>query len=418
MDKIIYKTENKEIEFKLDKERNTIWATQADISKLFDVGRSWIARIVKEGNENDSVCSYYEHTGTDNKTYNVKHYSLDLILEIGYKIDVNKTLEFKEWAIKKLNEYIITESYKTPMPVEIFEDGDVKLEVYINPQEETIWLSQEQVSKLYSTTKQLISFHANNILKEQELERATVKKNLTVQIENNREVKREILYYNLDMIISIGYRINSKQGISFRRWANKILKQYLTKGFAIDESRVTSYKENYIELNNTVLRLEGRVNNVENKIELYNKEMIKKEKRITNLENKKKEEINNMIFYKGQLYDAYSFIVKLIKKANKEIILIDNYVDNTTLDILSNKNSNVNLTIITNANVNKTSINLFNQQYPTLTLKNNNTFHDRFLIIDNNELYLIGASIKDAGKKCFAIVEMDKINLNKLLTVV
>ena len=125
-----------------------------------------------------------------------------------------------------------------------------------------------------------------------------------------------------------------------------------------------------------------------------------------------------MIFYQGELYDAYSFIVKLIKKAKKEIVLIDNYVDNTTLDILSNKNSNVNLTIITNSFLTNTSINTFNKQYPTLTIKNSNTFHDRFLIIDNSELYLIGASIKDAGKKCFAINEMDKDILNKLAVVI
>ena len=140
--------------------------------------------------------------------------------------------------------------------------------------------------------------------------------------------------------------------------------------------------------------------------------------RITTLEQNKKEEINNMIFFKGELYDAYSFIVKLIKKAKKEIILIDNYIDNVTLDILSNKNPNVNLTIITNTLLPITSINTFNNQYPTLTIKNNNSFHDRFLIIDDTYLYLVGASIKDAGKKGFAISEMDKGILNKLKIVI
>ena len=200
MEKVIYKIEEKEIEFKLDKERNTIWATQSEIAKLFNVGRNWIARIIKEEKKSDSTCSYYEQVAPNGKEYKMKHYSLNLILGIGYKINVNKTLKFKEWANKLLSYCMLSDSFKTTMPVEIFEDGNVKLEVYINPNEETIWLSQEQVAKLYLTTKQLISFHANNILKEEELEGATVKKNLTVQIENNREVRREILYYNLDMV--------------------------------------------------------------------------------------------------------------------------------------------------------------------------------------------------------------------------
>ena len=409
MKKIIYKIDEKEIELKLDTERNKIWATQAEIAKLFNVGRSWITRQIKE--ENASTCSYYEQVAPNGKAYKMKHYSLEVILEIGYKIDVNKTLEFKEWVNNLIKEYEKIENVKSPMTVEIFENGNVKLEVYINPYENTIWLSQEQVAKLYLTTKQLISFHVNNILNDAELERATVKKNLTVQIENNREVRREILYYNLDMIISIGYRINSKIGISFRRWSNKILKQYLTKGFAVDETRVTMHKENYLELNNTVLRLENKVNNVE---------IMSKENRkdIEILKENKKQEINNMIFFKGELYDAYSFIVKLIKKAKYKLTLIDNYVDNITLDILSNKNTNVNLTIVTSSIISNISITNFNKQYPNLTVKYNNTFHDKFLVIDDTYLYLIGSSIKDAGKKCFAICEMNKDILNKLKIVI
>jgi len=415
MKKIIYKKEKKEIEFKLDLERNTIWATQNEMAKLFNVGRSWIARQAKEIGENDSTCSYYEQVAPNGKEYKMKHYSLNLILEIGYKIDVNKTLEFKDWANNLFGEYKSIDNVKSPMPVEIFEDGNVKLEVYINPSEETIWLTQKQLSELFEVDKSTISKHIKNILIEGELDNSVVAKNATTGIDGKVYIME---YYNLDMIISIGYRVSSKRGIIFRIWSNKVLKQYLTKGYAIDETRVTMYKENYIELNNTVLRLEGRVNNVENKIELYDNEVLKQNERITNLEIKKNEEINNMIFYQGELYDAYSFIVKLIKKATKEIVLIDNYVDITTLDILSNKNNNVNLTIITNSNLTNTSINTFNKQYPTLTVKSNNTFHDRFLILDNSELYLIGSSIKDAGKRCFAISEMDKDILNKLTVII
>ena len=396
---IIYKSEENEVKLKLDLERNKIWASQAEIAKLFNVGRSWITRQIKE--ENASTCSYYEQVAPNGKEYKMKHYSLEVILEIGYKIDVNKTLGFKEWVNNLIKEYEKIENVKSPMPVEIFEDGNVKLEVYINPHEDTIWLNQKQLSQLFEVDKSTISRHIKNILKEGEMDNSVVSKNETT----GKDGKIYVLeYYNLDMVISIGYRVSSKRGITFRIWSNKVLKQYLTKGFAVDETRVTMHKENYLELNNTVLRLENKVNNVE---------IMSKENRkdIEILKENKKQEINNMIFFKGELYDAYSFIVKLIKKAKYKLTLIDNYVDNITLDILSNKNTNVNLTIVTSSIISNISITNFNKQYPTLNIKYNNTFHDRFLIIDDTYLYLIGASIKDAGKKGFAICEMNLKNL-------
>lgn len=261
------------------------------------------------------------------------------------------------------------------------------------------------MAKLFNVARNTISEHIANVLDDGELGEGSV------GFSDIPIINRSVKVYNLDMIISVGYRVKSKRGILFRKWATKILSNYLMKGYAIDESRVTMYKENYIELNNTVLRLENKVSNVEDKVE-------KHDKKITKLESKKKEEINSKIFYKGEFYDAYSFIVKLIKKAKKELVLIDNYVDNTTLDILSNKNTNVNLTIITSSTLTLTSINTFNKQYPTLSIKTSSTFHDRFLIIDNNELYIIGGSIKDAGKKCFAIDKMNKVDLNKLMVVI
>jgi len=395
----IYKNENKEIEVKIDLDNN-VWLTREQISELFDKSSATITYYLKK--ETNSVCQIFQHTGTDDKVYKVKHYSLDLILKIGYKIDVDITLKFNDW-VKEILKELDNENSQKWLPIEVFEDGEFKLEVSVSPKEETVWLTQEQIAKLYLTSKQLISFHANNIIKEHELEEATVKKNLTVQIENEREVKREILNYNLDMIISIGYRVNSSRGIMFRRWANKILKQYLTKGYSIDESRVTLYKENYLELSNTVLRLE-------NKIIIHDEEIELLKDKLTNKEQTEK------IFFQGQLYDAYSFLIKIIKKANYKIILIDNYIDIKTLDILSNRNEEVNIEIITKTNtLTNLSIANFNKQYGNLTIKTNNTFHDRFLIIDDKEIYLCGGSIKDAGKKTFGIIKMSNESCNDAL---
>ena len=204
-------------------------------------------------------------------------------------------------------------------------------------------------------------------------------------------------YYNLDMILAIGYRVRSKKGIAFRKWASKIIKQYLMKGFVIDEKRVTQYNDNYKELITSVISINNKVDNLD--------------KRVNTLEDKNKDN-KESIFFNGEFYDAHSKIIEIIKKANSKIVLIDNYIGKETLDILSYKNNNVIITIITNKEylesvLNETTINKFNKQYGKINIIYNSSFHDRFLIIDNIKLYHIGASLKDIGKKCFAISELN-----------
>ena len=143
-----------------------------------------------------------------------------------------------------------------------FIDNELELEVSVSPKEETIWMSQEQIVKLFNTSKQNISLHISNILKSGELEYSTVKENLTVQYEGERKIKRKIKLYNLEMIISVGYRVNSKRGIEFRRWANKVLKEYLLTGYVINEERALVTNENYVRLINKVESLDERVSNI------------------------------------------------------------------------------------------------------------------------------------------------------------
>ena len=140
-----------------------------------------------------------------------------------------------------------------------FIDNELELEVSVSPKEETIWMSQEQIVKLFNTSKQNISLHISNILKSGELEYSTVKENLTVQYEGERKIKRKIKLYNLEMIISVGYRVNSKRGIEFRRWANKVLKEYLLTGYVINEERSLVTNENYVRLINKVVSLNKRL---------------------------------------------------------------------------------------------------------------------------------------------------------------
>ena len=281
-----------------------------------------------------------------------------------------------------------------------FKDNEFEMDVNVSPNEETVWLTQEQIVLLFLTTKQNVSFHINNIIDSNELDvNSTVKEILTVRIEGKRKITRKIKYYNLDMIISIGYRVNSKRGILFRKWANSVLKQYLLNGYVINENRVVVSNENYIELRNEVASINNRLIKIEDKVfDNYDK---------------------NSILFNGQFYDAYTIIQSIFEQAKSEIIIIDNYVDRTILDRLVNKNNDVQVIIYTHKDKSKLlnkDMEMFNKQYGNLSVKYTNKVHDRYIIIDNKKLYHLGASIKDLGKKIFSISELEQ-KLIKILVL-
>ena len=280
-----------------------------------------------------------------------------------------------------------------------FIDNELELEVSVSPKEETIWMSQEQIVKLFNTSKQNISLHISNILKSGELEYSTVKENLTVQYEGERKIKRKIKLYNLEMIISVGYRVNSKRGIEFRRWANKVLKEYLLTGYVINEERALVTNENYVRLINKVESLDERVSNIEK-------------------EYKPKEFKNSQIFYNGEFYDAYTLIQSIFEKATNEIIIIDNYIDRTILDRLVVKKKEVRVKIYTsiNSKLIGRDIDTFNNQYGLLEVIYTTKVHDRYIIIDQNKLYHLGHSIKDLGNKIFSISELDSKFIRVLIS--
>ena len=260
------------------------------------------------------------------------------------------------------------------------ENQSSKLEVKL--EDETVWLTQAQMVELLDSTKQNISLHINNIFKEEELDyNSTVKEYLTVQIEGGRRVKRKLLFYNLDIIISVGYRVKSKRGTQFRIWANKIIKDYLLKGYVINQ----------------------RINKIEEKLSEHDKKFDL----LINTDLPK----NEGIFYDGQIFDAWVFVTKLVKTAKTRIVLIDYYIDESILLLLSKRKKNVKATIYT-GKISKQlqeDINRHNAQYDNITVKTFKKSHDRFLIIDNQTVYHIGASLKDLGKKWFAF---SKINLD------
>jgi hypothetical protein len=277
----------------------------------------------------------------------------------------------------------------------VYNDGELELKVSVN--EETIWLTQKQISQLFTVTIPNINMHIKAIYKEKELTKdQTVKKSLIVQKEGNREVERNIEHYNLDMIISIGYRVNSLSATKFRQWATTILKNYIQNGYVINGEKITN--ERFVSLENDVNILKNKIDNISAKFE----------------DNSLK--IKQGIFFDGQIYDVYSFVSDLIKTAKNEIILIDNYIDDKTLTLFSKiPNTKVIIFTKTISKQLKLDFDKYSKQYDNITLKTFKDSHDRFLILDNHEVYHIGASIKDLGKKWFAFSKID-ISVNDLIS--
>jgi hypothetical protein len=260
-------------------------------------------------------------------------------------------------------------------PNEAAEHIEVRLE------NETVWLNQAQMAVLFGQTKQNISLHINNCFKENELIPDSVVKESLTTANDGKLYKTK--FYNLDVIISVGYRVKSNQGTQFRIWATTILREYLLKGYAINQ----------------------RVDRIENNLENLSKEVNK-----ISLQLKTSELPTQGIFFDGQIFDAYELISKIIRSAKIEIILIDNYIDESVLMHFSKRNANVEAIIYTKKISSGLQLDLdkHNAQYPPILIQEISESHDRFLIIDRNELYHIGASLKDLGKRWFAFSRINE----------
>ncbi len=276
-----------------------------------------------------------------------------------------------------------------------FEDGEFSLDVNVSPDEETVWLTQRDLTLLFNVDKSRISRHIKNILDEGELNFSVVAENATTGADGKTYSTR---YYNLDMIIAIGYRVNSKRGTQFRKWANSVLKQYLLNGYSIDTKRCIECQENIITLNNKVNNLIENTSNINNRLlSLESTDNI----------------LSNMLFYENNIFEEDSYIKKLLLSAMKEIIIIDGYIDITVLDMLNEINIPIVIYTLPSANITKQDINIFQINH-NLIVKRNNIIYDRFLIIDD-DIYSIGSSIKDVGKKRFVMTKIISISKQELL---
>ena len=269
-------------------------------------------------------------------------------------------------------------------------DETIRLEVRMG--EETVWLTQQQMAELFDKDRTVISRHIRNIYKEEELEKGITCAKFA-HMGTDGDQTYEYTAYNLDVIISVGYRVKSKRGTRFRQWANKVLKEYLLKGYVVD-SRIMALERHVAEQ-------DTQIKDLKNKVDFFVRSSLPPVEGI---------------FFDGQIFDAYVQIVNLIKQAKHSIVLIDNYIDETTLTMLSKRDASVSATIYTRqlSNQQQLDITRHNQQYPPITVNLCQRNHDRFLIIDD-VVYLFGASLKDAGKKLFAYIKMKDTPATELL---
>ena len=276
-----------------------------------------------------------------------------------------------------------------------------RIDVQIDAERETIWLSQKQMGVLFGKDTDTIGLHLKNIFHEQEINEALTTEFFSViQKEGKRNVKRNIKYYNLDAILSVGYRVNSIRGTQFRQWATQRLKDYLLKGYAI---------------NNRINRLENTLEGLTNKVE----EM--------DIQINTKALPTQGIFFDGQIFDAYELTSRIIRSAQQSITLIDNYVDESTFTLLAKKSEHVVVTILTKTPLNEEhkaskqlalDLKKANEQYGNFIVESFTKSHDRFLIIDQHDVYHLGASLKDLGKKWFAFTKLNRQAVDAMLRVI
>lgn len=266
-------------------------------------------------------------------------------------------------------------------------DETIKLDVRF--ENETVWLTQAQMCELFQRERSVITKHINAIFKENECDHKSNVQNLHIAFSD-----KPVKIYSLDVIISVGYRVKSLRGVQFRRWATKVLKEHLLRGYSLSK-RLDQVEEKLNEH-------DAHIGNLQESVDFFVRTSLPP---------------RQGVFYDGQVFDADVFLTKHILSAKRSLILIDNYVDITTLEMLAKKGKGVSLEIVTSKRGNElaaSDIKKFNEQYGDLVVRESAKFHDRFLIIDDKELFLIGASIKDLGRKCFAFTKLDSKEISGL----
>ena len=269
----------------------------------------------------------------------------------------------------------------------IYQSAELTERIEVRMEDESIWLNRNQIALLFGRDIKTIGKHIKNALTE-ELNGSSVVANFATTASDGKVYIIE--HFNLEMVISIGYRVKSNRGTQFRIWANQVLKDYLLKGYAV---------------NNRMNRLEDQFETLKDKVQQID------------LQIHSKLFPTQGIFFEGQVFDAYELTSRIIRSAKKSIILIDNYIDESTLLHLTKKDKHVAVSLLSKSKSSQLDLDLkkANEQYGNFEWKAFDKSHDRFLIIDQNEVYHLGASLKDLGKKWFAFSKLDKLSMESML---
>ena len=270
----------------------------------------------------------------------------------------------------------------------VYQTADNQTQIDVHMENETVWLTQAQMAELFQKDRTVISRHIRNVFNEGELEEQSTCAKFA-HMGNDGLQQYETVMYNLDVIISVGYRVKSQRGTAFRIWATKVLKEYMLRGYAVNQRLLTMEEQ----MDKRIGRIENTLAAHQEKIDFFVRTSLPP---------------HQGIFYDGQIFDAYTFINDRIREATTRIILIDNYIDDSVLTILSKRADKVAATIYTNHISRQLSLDLqkHNAQYPPIEVTAFDRSHDRFLCIDEM-VYHLGASIKDLGKKWFAFNRME-----------
>ena len=392
------KEDGSEVNVYFDIDRQTIWMSQKEMSLIVNKSKSTINEHIKKLYDNEE--KYVSEFGFSESWNKEKYFNLNVVFKIIDKYDFIECDNFKIWVLRHLEKSFRENKINKKYEIVEFNDENISLDVNVDYEHDTVWLTQKQIARLYAVSIDNISLHIKNIYSSKELDvTSTFEESSIVQFEGDRYVTRNIKYYNFDMVLAIGYRVNSKRGILFRKWASSVLKKYSFNGYAINEKRCLDCQSSIIHINNKVEELIA-------KSELHDIEINKL--------NKIEEIFKEKIFYEDQIFEGYSFVVNLFNKAKQEIIIIDPYVSIKVLDMLIDVN--VPITIIKNdrAMLHNKDIELFSLKHD-IKLITDNRYHDRFVIIDD-DIYHFGGSLKDIGNKITTVIKtsFDKQTVLKL----
>jgi len=375
------------LDVRVSVEDGTIWLSASEMAVLFKVAATTIRRIIKSTyNVDDTTKSAISAKNASFASMVVRSSKKKPLILYGFNVIKTVGMRFNKDIVEKLDS-LVNESFgiKENRNIIIYNNGSLSLDVTISPKEETVWLTQVQISLLFETTVSNISMHIKNILSDNELDPNSVIKDFLSTAQDNKQYL--VQQYNLDMILAIGYRIKGKRAIEFRKWVSNVLKEYMIKGYAINESRAIVTADNFLRLENEIYSLKNKIENIV-KDNSYVKEKI---------------------VFKGEVFDAYELISTIVSKANNKIIIIDPYFDYQSLIFLKKVSPKVNRIIYKSrySTLSIGEINKFIIQYGKITVINNNDFHDRFIIIDDKECYSIGSSLNYAGTKTFGIIKIE-----------